>query len=73
MFPGLNTGWNLVPYLPDNSLPVPDAIASILSKTQEVRYLSSVWNSSAGGTLSVLEPGKAYWIKVSEPCQLLYP
>ncbi|HQM03309.1 MAG TPA: M14 family zinc carboxypeptidase [Candidatus Cloacimonas sp.] len=69
----LNTGWNLVPYLPDNSLPVASAIASILSKTQEVRYLSSVWNPSTGGTLSVLEPGKAYWIKVSEPCQLLYP
>jgi hypothetical protein len=69
----LNSGWNLIPYLPDNSLPVASAIASILNKTQEVRYLSSVWNPVSGGTLSVLEPGKAYWIRVSEPCQLLYP
>ncbi|MDP2172643.1 MAG: M14 family zinc carboxypeptidase, partial [Candidatus Cloacimonadaceae bacterium] len=68
----LNSGWNLVSYLPENSLSVSGALASILGNLQEVRYLQQSWTPT-GGTLSQMEPGKAYWVKVSLSCTLIYP
>ncbi len=69
----LNAGWNLVSYLPDTSMAVAAALASISTKLLEVRDVTSTWNPSTGGTLSQLVPGKAYWVKVSEACSLVYP
>jgi hypothetical protein len=62
----LNAGWNLVSYLRDSTLPVSVALTSINANLQEVRHTGS-------GTVTQMEPGKAYWVKVSQPCILTYP
>ena len=69
----LVSGWNLVSYLPDSSMAISTALAGIIDRVQEVRSLNGSWTPSLGGSFSTLEPGKAYWIKVSEPCNLVYP
>lgn len=69
----LQTGWNLVSYLPDTAMQVSTALAGIIAQVQEVKSMNSSWNPSTGGTLSQMEPGKAYWVKVSSPCNLIYP
>jgi len=69
----LVTGWNLVSFLPDTSLAVSTALAGISSYLQEVRNISGTWTPTLGGNFSTLDPGKAYWIKVSAPCTLVYP
>ncbi|MEF3694845.1 MAG: M14 family zinc carboxypeptidase [Candidatus Cloacimonadota bacterium] len=68
----LQSGWNLVPYLPDTAMSVSSALASVSAQVEEVRSLDQSWTPT-GGTLSQLNPGKAYWILVSNPCTLIYP
>lgn len=68
----LASGWNLVAYLPDTQMAVSTALAGINAYLQEVRSLDSVW-TPGGGSLSQMQPGKAYWIKVSQACNLIYP
>lgn len=69
----LQTGWNLVAYLPDSSLPISTALAGIIAQVVEVKSISGSWTPSLGGNFSNMEPGKAYWINVSSPCILVYP
>ncbi len=70
----LQAGWNLVSYLPDSALSVSSALASISAFLQEARHLDlSYLPGAPGNTLSQLEPGKGYWIRVSAPCALIYP
>ncbi|MCK4640442.1 MAG: choice-of-anchor D domain-containing protein [Candidatus Marinimicrobia bacterium] len=74
----LETGWNLVSYLPNNSMDVEHALGSIMDK------VIVVLGFDEGGltydpdlpqfsTLKTLSPGFGYWIKVIEPCTLVYP
>lgn len=69
----LQTGWNLVAYLPDAAMAVGTALNSILGYVQEVRSISASWNPSTGGSLAQMQSGQAYWVKVSNPCNLIYP
>ncbi len=68
----LQTGWNLVSYLPDTAMSVSSALAGIIGNVMEVRSITASW-TPGGGSLSQLEPGKAYWILVTNPCTLTYP
>ncbi|MCB5247737.1 MAG: carboxypeptidase regulatory-like domain-containing protein, partial [Candidatus Cloacimonetes bacterium] len=61
----LKAGWNLVSYLPEAAKPTATALASISSYLLEVDYL--------GANPSTMEPGKGYWIRVSQDCTLTYP
>lgn len=61
----LHAGWNLVAYLPAEAKTVSAALASISSYLLEVDYL--------GANPATLEPGKGYWIRVSQACTLTYP
>ncbi|MDD3465297.1 MAG: M14 family zinc carboxypeptidase [Candidatus Cloacimonetes bacterium] len=61
----LKAGWNLVSYLPEAAKPTATALASISSYLQEVNHL--------GANPTTMEPGKGYWIKVSQTCTLTYP
>jgi hypothetical protein len=72
----LQTGWNWVTYLPTTSMSIATALDSIKSKviqvksrTQSATYSGSVWS----GTLTQLEPGQGYAIKMSAPGILTYP
>lgn len=62
----LNTGWNLVSYLRETTLPVAVALTSISANLLEVRHTGT-------GAVTQMQPGKAYWVKVSQPCTLIYP
>ncbi|MBW6514757.1 MAG: carboxypeptidase regulatory-like domain-containing protein [Candidatus Syntrophosphaera sp.] len=61
----LKAGWNLVSYLPAAALPTTTALNSISAWLLQVDHL--------GAQPSTLEPGKAYWIEVSQACTLIYP
>ena len=67
----LKPGWNLVPYLPEEALPVSLAFSSIISQLLTVRSIDASWQAG-GGELQLLEPGKAYLVQVSEACVLRY-
>jgi hypothetical protein len=69
----LSAGWNLVSYLPTTSLTPAAALASISSYLQEVNYLGDTYIPGGKATLTQMEPGKGYWIKVSHACTLTYP
>jgi hypothetical protein len=75
----LREGWNLVSYLPSTSLPVTDALVSIASKYTTVlgydRGATSFYSSIPPplNTLQVMQPGKGYWIKMTERATLQYP
>jgi hypothetical protein len=69
----LKQGWNLVGYLPAAAQAPATALASISAYLQEVNHLGSSYIPAGSSSLSSLEPGKAYWIKVSQDCTLIYP
>jgi len=63
----LQSGWNLVSYLPDSDLAPATALASISANLLELRSME------ASVPITIMQPGKGYWIKVSAPCTLIYP
>ncbi|HPN41721.1 MAG TPA: M14 family zinc carboxypeptidase [Candidatus Cloacimonadota bacterium] len=63
----LQSGWNLVSYLPDSDLAPAIALASISANLLELRSME------ASVPITIMQPGKGYWIKVSAPCTLIYP
>lgn len=70
----LTQGWNYVGFQPQDALNLSTALSSVQSYVEEVRYLDQTWSSATrNNTLNNLEPGKAYWIKVSQDCSLVYP
>jgi len=66
----LQNGWNFVSYLPQDPLPVSNALSSILPYLLEVRSGEASWIHDQ---LNEMRPGKAYWIKVDQACSLEYP
>jgi hypothetical protein len=71
----LEKGWNLVPYFPDGSMPVEDALASISSALVMVKdgtgrvYLPRLTIDS----IDSLYPGQGYKMYVSDPTTFTYP
>ena len=66
----LQAGWNFVAYLPESSLSVGSALASISTHLMEVRCADPLFSGSSDALMS---PGKAYWIRVDQECTLQYP
>jgi hypothetical protein len=72
----LKGGWNWVAYLPTTAMPIATALASINGQVQEVKSLTKSATYSGGawsGTLTQLEPGQGYAIKMSSLWALAYP
>jgi hypothetical protein len=77
----LYEGWNLVSYLPDRTLVVTKALESISGEYDLVRGYDGGGKTYMPGQpqfsdLTELEPGYAYWIKISEGAgapTLIYP
>ncbi|WP_340104625.1 T9SS type A sorting domain-containing protein [Rhodohalobacter sp. 8-1] len=75
----VNEGWNWIGYLPDQSLPVSDALPSlspaggdiIRSQTAFSQYSSN--SGSWEGDLSTMSPGAGYKLRRSESGTLTYP
>jgi hypothetical protein len=69
-------GWNWVAYLPTTAMPIATALASINGQVLQVKSLTQQATYSGGswsGTLTQLEPGQGYAIKMIEPGTLTYP
>jgi hypothetical protein len=70
----LNSGWNLVSYLPADAMTVSTALASVSAYLQEVRSATQFYIPGGGSnTLSSMAPNNGYWVKVSQACTLTYP
>jgi hypothetical protein len=72
----LQAGWNWVAYLPTTAMPIATALASINGQVQEVKSLTQSSTYSGGawsGTLTQLNPGQGYAIKMSTLGILTYP
>ncbi|MBN1889863.1 MAG: right-handed parallel beta-helix repeat-containing protein [Thermoflexales bacterium] len=74
----LYTGWNLVSYLPDVSMPVTRALDSIAGDYTLVQSFDGGGKTYMPGQplysdLAEMEPGFAYWIKASGVVSLTYP
>lgn len=71
----LREGWNIVSYLPDYELDSQIAFESIIdwlviAKDEDGRFMAPAFNFYA---LGILLPGRAYQLKVSQDCELIYP
>jgi hypothetical protein len=72
----LGGGWNWVAFLPTTAMPIATALDSIKGQVLEVKSLtqSATYNGTTwSGTLSTMEPGKGYAIKMSGLETLTYP
>jgi hypothetical protein len=75
----LATGWNLISYLPDASQGVEAALASIAGQYSLVQGFDPVLGGLTYdpelpffSTLTQLDPGRGYWIKMTESGTLVY-
>ncbi len=74
----MEAGWNLVSYLPENPDSVVHALGSIIDNVIVVLGFDEggltydpAWPQFSN--LQILSSGFGYWIKVTEPCTLIYP
>lgn len=69
----LKRGWNLIPYPFSNTRNIDVIFASISNKIEQVKDFDGFYEpNGSSNSLSDLIPGKAYFIKVSEDCSLIY-
>jgi len=71
----LHSGWNLISYPGTSPIDVEDALESISDYVIQINSQTQVYNPSLPdylNTLTQLEPGKGYWINVSQNCLLTY-
>jgi len=70
----LDDGWNLTAFLPQSTLPVENAMASINGWLQQVKGTDGVFiPDNPYSTLTHMYPGKGYWIKINGAHTLTYP
>ena len=74
----LNEGWNIIGYVPQASMPVEEALASIDGVVGTVidGQNGTAWNPSNPNEFNSLldmEPGRSYWVQMIEAATLTYP
>jgi len=72
----LNAGWNILPVLSTQSAStfvVFRDIENIIGVVYEIGGSKMYWPSQHIYTLTQLLPGKSYFIRVTEPCYIVYP
>ncbi|MCH8028130.1 MAG: T9SS type A sorting domain-containing protein [candidate division Zixibacteria bacterium] len=73
----LNSGWNLVSYLPNDTLPTDSALASLgsleIAYTFDSAPLIYIPGDSLFNTLNFMEPCFGYWLKSGSDDVLTYP
>ncbi len=71
----LNQGWNLVPYIRKNSMPIQLALGNNLNNLVFVKdnLGNYYWPSLNINTIMDLVPGQGYWFYMSAPEVLVYP
>jgi len=72
----LMSGWNIIPVLSNSPVPVGDVFSSMgnnLVLIKEIAGYRLYYPSFSIFTLTNLEPSKAYFVKVLEPCTITFP
>ena len=74
----LNEGWNIIGYVPQAAMPAEEALASIDGVIGTVidGQNGTVWNPANPNEFNSLlnmEPGRSYWVNMSEAATLTYP
>lgn len=72
----MDTGWNWVSYLPEQTMPISQTLASLGGTVQQVRNQTSSATNYQGswiGDLTHMQTGIAYLIKVGSDGTLYYP
>lgn len=72
----LMAGWNIIPVLDQSNVPIEmvfDEIGENLIIAKEIAGYRMYYPEYSINSLSSLEPGKAYFVKVSESCTILFP
>jgi len=72
----LNSGWNLIGFIPQAGQAIETSLAGIMSHVLQVKSLTQSYDPSLPSylnTLTSLTPGKGYWAKVDASCDLTYP
>ncbi|HOH98881.1 MAG TPA: FlgD immunoglobulin-like domain containing protein [Candidatus Cloacimonadota bacterium] len=70
----LNAGWNMTAYLPQAAMPVTTAMQSVSTWLQQVKGTDGVYiPENPYSTLTSMNPGKGYWIRLSAAHNLIYP
>ena len=71
----LAAGWNWIGYLPDTTLPIETALASIDGQYDLVHSLSQTYSPGdpVHSTLTHMEPGQGYMIHTTQATSLVYP
>lgn len=68
----LTTGWNLIGGPIADAIETGTALAQISSSWIEIKDFDSFKDVSGSGSLNILQPGKAYFVKVAEDCTLTW-
>lgn len=71
----LNSGWNLIGYLPQSNIHPSLALNTISDQLLQVKDLTSIYNPAMPivfNTMDLMTPSKGYWVEVSEDCTLVY-
>ncbi|HQM03681.1 MAG TPA: T9SS type A sorting domain-containing protein [Candidatus Cloacimonas sp.] len=69
----LSAGWNLIGYILPNPMNISSALISLAGNYIQVKGVEGVFEpNNPFSTLSVLSPGRAYWIKMINPGILFY-
>lgn len=71
----LKTGWNIIGYYGNSSLPIQQALQSVWNYVEVAKDMENFYMASNHPQLNGLDSiyiGKAYFIKVTQDCELLY-
>jgi hypothetical protein len=72
----LNAGWNLIPVTGDEPVSVADLFATVADDLQVVKAVADIevfWPDYNINTIGMLQPGKAYYVKMAEPGVITFP
>jgi len=72
----LETGWNLMPVISDQAVNVETLFADVIAEVTVIKGIAEVgifWPFYDINTLGSMQPGKAYFIKMTAPAQITFP
>ena len=74
----LHQGWNIIGFVPQEELPLEEALDGIMGSLERVidgqnGLVFHIDNPAPLNTLQSMEPGRAYWVKLSADANLYFP
>jgi len=72
----LNEGWNLIPVISDQPVEVASLFGDISEEViivKEAAGTSIFWPLYSINTIEMLQPGRAYFVKMTAPATITFP